>query len=136
MKKEYRFFKTAAKTAKENNLVIVKNGADARLFNFSALDNIGIPDEEKEEHAMKYVSAAWCESFYGQEFSNFHWCVGTADYAKQKVFSCQTGKRLYTIFAIAKIDHKSCHRESIYDDAEVEEFKFDYINSDYEDVEI
>lgn len=56
--KEYKIFKTAAKTAKENNLVFKDK---ENIFDFSLLDSMTISDREKEhikEHDIRYVSAA------------------------------------------------------------------------------
>ena len=76
MAKQYKTFRTAVKTAKENNLILKDK---ENLFDFSLLDSIEISAREKEyikNHDIKYVSAAFKESFYGTEFDNFSACIG------------------------------------------------------------
>lgn len=114
--KEYKIFKTAAKTAKENNIVFKDK---ENIFDFSLLDSMEISDCEREyikEHDMKYVSAAFKESFYGTEFDNFSACIGKSLYHVQKVFSAITGKIRYRIFTLAKIEHNTQERIHVWDD--------------------
>lgn len=114
--KEYKIFKTAAKTAKENNLVFKDK---ENIFDFSLLDSMEISDREKEhikEHDLKYVSAAFKESFYGTEFDNFSACDGKSLYHVQKVFSEATGKIRYRIFTLAKIEHNTQERIHVWDE--------------------
>lgn len=114
--KEYKIFKTAAKTAKENNLVFKDK---ENIFDFSLLDAMEISDREKEhikEHDLKYVSAAFKESFYGTKFDNFSACIGSSLYYVQKVFSATNGKIRYRIFTLAKIEHNTQERTCIYDE--------------------
>lgn len=121
--KEYKIFKTAAKTAKENNLVLKDK---ENIFDFSLLDSMEISDREKEyikEHDIKYVSAAFKESFYGTEFDNFSACIGKSLYHVQKVFSETTGKIRYRIFTLAKIEHNTQERTCIYDKYTVTTYK-------------
>lgn len=113
--KKYKIFKTATKTAKENNLVFKDK---ENIFDFSLLDSMEISDHEKEhikEHDIRYVSAAFKESFYGTEFDNFSACNGRSLYHVQKVFSETTGKIRYRIFTLAKIEHNTQKRTCIYD---------------------
>lgn len=113
--KEYKIFKTAAKTAKENNLVFKDK---ENIFDFSLLDSMTISDREKEhikEHDIRYVSAAFKESFYGTEFDNFSACIGKSLYHVQKVFSATTGKIKYRIFTLAKIEHNTQERIHVWD---------------------
>ena len=114
--KEYKIFKTAAKTAKENNLVLKDK---ENIFDFSLLDSMEISDCEKEyikEHDINYVSAAFKESFYGTEFDNFSACIGRSLYHVQKVFSATTGKIRYRIFTLAKIEHNTQERIHVWDE--------------------
>lgn len=113
--KKYKIFKTATKTAKENNLVFKDK---ENIFDFSLLDSMEISGHEKEhikEHDIRYVSAAFKESFYGTEFDNFSACNGRSLYHVQKVFSETTGKIRYRIFTLAKIEHNTQERTCIYD---------------------
>lgn len=113
--KKYKIFKTATKTAKENNLVFKDK---ENIFDFSLLDSMEISYHEKEhikEHDIRYVSAAFKESFYGTEFDNFSACNGRSLYHVQKVFLETTGKIRYRIFTLAKIEHNTQERTCIYD---------------------
>lgn len=121
--KEYKIFKTAAKTAKENNLVLKDK---ENIFDFSLLDSMEISDREKEyikEHDIKYVSAAFKESFYGTGFDNFSACIGKSLYHVQKVFSETTGKIRYRIFTLARIEHNTQERNCVYDEYKVTTYK-------------
>ena len=125
--KEYRVFRSPVKTAKENNLVLADGIANKlkRLFDFSLLEDTKIPEEEREvikEYALKYVTAADAESFYGKAFNNFHTCDGQAFYNVQKVYSTD-GKRLYNIFHLGAIKHGSAFRKSVYDDFKVTDYQ-------------
>ena len=116
MIKEYKIFKTATKTAKENNLILKDK---ENLFDFSLLDSMTISDHEKEnikDHDIKYVSAAFKESFYGTEFDNFSACIGKSLYHVQKVYSETTGKIRYRIFTLAKIEHNTQERIHVWDE--------------------
>lgn len=113
--KEYKTFKTAVKTAKENNIVYKDK---ENLFDFSLLDSLEISDHEKEyikNHDMKCISGAFKESFYGIEFDNFSACIGKALYHVQKVFSKTNGKLLYRIFTLTKIEHNTQERIHAWD---------------------
>ena len=91
--KEYKLYKTAKKTAKENNLEYVdsfETGKRNILFDFSLLDNTDkLTDEEKQyirEHALRNLHASDCEQFYGKEFDDFTVCNGRALYYPHKVY--------------------------------------------------
>ena len=109
--KEYKIFKTAAKTAKENKLVFKDK---ENIFDFSLLDFMEISDR---------VSAAFKESFYGTEFDNFSACVGKSLYYVQKVFSGTTGKIRYRIFTLAKIEHNTQERKHVCDEYTVTTYR-------------
>lgn len=121
--KEYKIFKTAAKTAKENNLVFRDK---ENIFDFSLLDSMEISNQEKEyikTHDIKYVSAAFKESFYGTEFDNFSACIGKSLYHVQKVFSKITGKIRYRIFTLTRIEHNTQKRTCVYDEYKVTTYR-------------
>lgn len=121
--KEYKIFKTAAKTAKENNLVF-KNKEN--IFDFSLLDSMEISDQEKEyikEHDMKYISGAFKESFYGTDFDDFSACIGKSLYHVQKVFSKTSGKLKYRIFTLARIEHNTQERNSVWSEYTVTTYR-------------
>ena len=66
--KEYKLFKSAQKTAKQNNLIISDNNISNGkvLFDFTALDSMIISDIEKEiikNDALKNVCSFSKESF-------------------------------------------------------------------------
>ena len=89
------------------------------------MEDTKIPEEEREvikEYALKYVTAADAESFYGKAFNNFHTCDGQAFHNVQKVYSTD-GKRLYNIFHLGAIKHGSAFRKSVYDDFKVTDYQ-------------
>lgn len=90
------------------------------------LDSLTISDREKEhikEHDLKYVSAAFKESFYGTEFDNFSACIGRSLYHVQKVFSATTGKIRYRIFTLARIEHNTQKRNNVWSEYTVTSYK-------------
>ena len=119
--KEYKLSKTAAKTAKENNLILAEEmygGKLKRLFDFSLLDTMEIPDNEKEvlkEYALRYVRPSDNVSYYGKIFDRFSACDGIAGYYKHRVYS-KDGRYLYDIFQLAKVKHDSKSCKSVYDE--------------------
>lgn len=135
--KEYKTFKTAAKTAKENNLIL---SGKENLFDFSLLDSMTISDREKEyirNHDIKCVSAAFKESFYGTEFDSFSACVGKSLYHIRKVFSKKSGKLLYRIFTLAKIEHNTQERTCVWNEYTTTTYRYSdgYMESDF-DIEL
>lgn len=139
MSKEYKISKTAAKTAKENNLVIADSyEKEKRLLDFSLLEGMEIPYEEKEviKKYAQSVSAAYKESFYGETFDNFYTCNGIALYKPYKVYNSSTGKRLYVIYQLVAIKHYSRHRQSVYDEYKTTEHKQKIDTGDAEPIDI
>ena len=139
MSKEYKISKTAAKTAKENNLVIADSyEKEKRLLDFSLLEDLEIPDDEKEviKKYAKNVSAAYKESFYGETFDSFHMCNGIALYKPYKIYNNSTGKRLYVIYQLVAIKHYSSHRQSVYDEYKTIEHKQKIGTGDVEPIDI
>lgn len=139
MEKEYKISKTAAKTAKENNLVIADSyEKEKRLLDFSLLEDLEISDEEKEviKKYAQSVSVAYKKSFYGESFDNFHTCNGTALYKPYKVYNNSTGKRLYVIYRLVAIKHYSSHRQSVYDEYKTTECKQKIGTGDAEPIDI
>ena len=139
MVKEYKIGKTAAKTAKENNLVIADSyEKEKRLLDFSFLEDMEISDEEKEviKKYAQNVSVAYKKSFYGESFDNFHTCSGIALYKPYKVYNGSTGKRLYVICQLEAIKHYSSHRQSVYDEYKTIEYKQGTGNAEPIDIEI
>ena len=124
--KTYKLSKTAKKTAKENNLVKPESLSNTvQLFDFSLLDKMAISEAEKEtlmNDAMKHVTGAFPDCFYGKEIDNFTTFSGIASFYVHHVYS-KDGKHLYNILELAAVDH--CHktRNSIYDDYSAEEIK-------------
>lgn len=121
MVKEYKIFKTANKTARENNLVIVNqkfyDNKKKFLFDFSLLEHLELLDREKEgikKDALKNVTPAMRLSFYGKEVDNFTYFNGKAQYHMQRVYSLE-GKLRYYIFSLARIEHHHCERKNIYE---------------------
>jgi len=130
--KEYKLYKTAKKTAKENSLEYVdsfETGKRNILFDFSLLDNTDkLTDEEKQyirEHALRNLHASDCEQFYGKEFDNFTVCNGRALYYQHKIYDEHGCERRYVIMQLAKIIHTRGTQKSVYDDYETTEIKLD-----------
>ena len=110
--KEYKLYKTAKKTAKENNLEHIDSfeaGKRNILFDFSLLDSTDeLTDDEKQyirDHALRYVYASNYEQFYGKEFDDFTVCDGRALYYPHKVYDEHGCERRYVIMQLAKIIH-------------------------------
>lgn len=135
--KEYKIFKTAAKTAKENSLAFKDK---ENLFDFSLLNSMEISEREKEyikTHDIRCVSAAFKESFYGTEFDNFSACIGKALYHVQKVYSQKSGKLIYRIFTLSKIEHNTQERTNVWDNYTVTTYRdSDGYMEPIEDIEI
>lgn len=117
--KEYKLYKSVQKTAKENHLILSDNNISSGkvLFDFSALDSLIVSDIEKGiiiNDALKNVCAFSKESFYGAEIDNFTTCIGIAKYYAHPVYSV-SGKRLYIIMQLAKVQHTHTERKSMYD---------------------
>lgn len=134
--KEYKIFKTATKTAKENNLIFRDKES---IFDFSLLNGMEISDCEKEyikEHDLKYINGAFKESFYGTEFDNFSACIGKSLYHEQRVFST-SGKLKYRIFTLARIEHNTQKRLHTWDEYMAKTYKVsnEYMEPEF-DIEI
>jgi hypothetical protein len=130
--KEYKLYKTAKKTAKENNLEYVdsiETGKRNILFDFSLLNNADeLTDDEKQyirNHALRYVHVSSCEQFYGKEFDNFTTCIGRALYYPHKVYDEHGCERRYVIMQLVKIIHTRGTRNSVYDEYDSTEIKID-----------
>ena len=118
MIKEYKISKSADQTAKDNDLEILNEHAKEKyLFDFSLLDSLQVEEWEKDiiRDQAKSVTVGNRESYYGGKLDHFSDCMGRCLYYPHKVYSEKTGKRLFVIFQLAKIDHNSMHRKSIYD---------------------
>lgn len=119
--KEYKLFKTAKKTASENNLIIAerKTSKDTyRLFDFSELDALYVSDEEKEiikKSALDHVCGAFNDDFYGKEIDNFFVIDGVSKFYCHRIFN-ESGKLLYRIFQLVALEHKQLKRKSVYED--------------------
>lgn len=130
--KEYKLYKTAKKTAKENNLEYVdsfETGNRNILFDFSLLDSTDeLMDYEKryiKNHALRHIDAVWNEQFYGKEYDNFTYCDGRALYYPHKVYDEHGCERRYVIMQLAKIIHTRRTRNSVYDEYDSTEIKID-----------
>lgn len=113
--RDYKLFKTAKKTAKENGLVYADN---KRIFDFSALDELEIPEDENQamkETALKTVTANFNTAYCIQRFDNFHFIDGYIDYSVYRTYDSH-GKRLYCIFEAANVHHTSGNRKCVWDE--------------------
>lgn len=138
--KEYKLYKSAAKTMKENGLTEGKGLYNTKtLIDFSELKNIDFLIEEEREiikqDAIKNVCAYNRESYYGKEIYSFTSCIGIAGYYIHRVYR-KDGKHLYNIMQLGKIVHTHTERKSVYDTNESVryEWKSDYSQplNDYE----
>lgn len=114
--KDYKLFKTAKKTAKENGLVFADN---QRIFDFSSLDELSIPEEEKQaikDAALKTVTVGSKTAYAIKKFDNFHFIDGYVDFTVYKVFADYGCKRIYCIFEAANIHHTSGTRNCVWDE--------------------
>ena len=114
--KDYKLFKTAKKTAKENGLVYADN---KRIFDFSLLEELDIPEEEKQvmkDAALKTVTAGSKTAYAIKKLDNFHFIDGYVDYSVNKVFTDNGCKRLYCIFEAANVHHTSGNRKCVWDE--------------------
>ena len=114
--KEYKLFKTAKKTARVNNLAFADN---QRIFDFSALDGMGIPEEEKsamKDSALKMVTAGSRTAYTIKRFDNFHFIDGYVDYTINKVFTDNGYKRIYCIFEVSNVHFTSGTRKCVWDE--------------------
>ena len=118
--KEYNLHKTTKKTAIENNLVLadaLPNNKIKRLFDFSLLDDITTYDWIKEnikDDAINNISPANKTSFVGTQYNQFSAYDGIIEYYVHRVYD-KTGKRLYDIFQLAKVNIHEYERKSVYD---------------------
>jgi len=141
--KEYEFYKTVRKTAKENNLVIAdrRNTNFKYLFDFSLLENLDISDEEKEyikQDALNNVTIVNRKNhFYINIFNSFFACEGVVTYHKNRVYSKNGSKYCYDVMQLSSIEHFSKNRKSIYDDFNVTKVSaYDGYSQRLEDIEI
>lgn len=114
--KQYNLFKTAKKTAQENNLMISNDGKT--LYDFEVLNGMPITEWEKEcirKDALRNITAGNINQLYGCIYDNFSACDGMALYYCHKVFNKDTGKRLYVIMQLTAIKHYSKNRNSVYE---------------------
>lgn len=138
--KEYKLYKSAKKTARENNLIESESLSNTKtLIDFSELENIDeLTEEEKEfikQDTIKNICAYNRELFYGKEFDVFTRCNGIAGYYIHKVYR-KDGKHLYNIMQLGKIVHTHTERKSIYDSWESVRYewksKYSQPSNDYE----
>lgn len=117
--KKYKLFKTAKKTAKENNLILSKDFFNNNvLFDFSLLDTCyNIPDNDKKaiiNSALKNVYASNKIDYYGNELDNFYNYDGMSLYNAHRVYNTH-GQRLYVIMELKNLRHRMNERKSIYE---------------------
>lgn len=120
MKKEYKYYKTAKKTATENNLIFKdgNNCCDAKmLFDLQLLNEMDISEKEKELIKNEIINN--CSISNSTAFvivpDKFETCHTTVDLMVQKVYNAKTYKRIYLIFAIKEIKYFHGERDSIYE---------------------
>lgn len=116
--KTYNFFKTGKKTASENDLGLSTYNKGV-LFDFELIENdLTLTEAEKDlikADALRYVMASSKTLYYGKQFNKFDSCDGIADFYCHKVYNGKTGKRLYVIMQLTKLNHTRLSRTSVYD---------------------
>lgn len=119
--KEYKIWKTAEKTAKENGLLYVNGNKmtdQQLLFDFSFLETLGIPDNEMnaiKKDAAEHCSAANRTAFIFYKEDDFTACHAIVDFNVHKVYSKKSGKLLYRIMEAKHIKYTHAERKNIYD---------------------
>lgn len=114
------YFKTAAKTAKENGWTLADSLCGdkiKRIFDFALLDTIDVPAEDKEtirRDALKNVYAANRISLYSYVHT-FVSCSGSAIYKNQAVYD-RSGKRLYNVLHLVSVTHTHGVRKTVWDE--------------------
>lgn len=144
--KKYNLQKTAKKTATENNLIVVDgNGMTDHkmLFDFSFLDTLEIPENEKEaikEEATKHCSPANRTAFVFYNADNWTSCQIIADFNFHRVYNSKTWKVLYVILELKHVKYYHAERINTYDryyTENVTEFEADsYTMSPINDIEL
>lgn len=127
MSKEYNYFKTWKKTARENNLLIGVSPylSTPMLFDFSLLESLPITEKEKEfakNKAVKEISFVYDSFFYHCDVDNFEWFRGCGKFQLYAVYNEKTGKRLYNIMRLSEIEHYHYDRNCVYDDYKVTKY--------------
>lgn len=139
--KQYKLYKTAQKTARENNLVIAEKKSPkdtVRMFDFAELEGIPMSEIEKEviqKDALDHVGSAFLESFYGREVDNFFFFDGVAKYHCHRVYDEQ-GRLLYRIFQLVEMVHRKNKRRSVYEKYTQTAWEMPSIWSKPDDIEI
>lgn len=121
--KQYNVYKTAKKTATENNLVIAVDNLGVqdkkRLFDFSEIDNNhALRPEEKDyikQSAMDHVSAAFKSDYYGKEIDSFYHFNGVTEFIVHRIYR-EDGKHLYNIFQAVANRHHRYERKCTWDE--------------------
>lgn len=116
MNKEYKYFKSAVKTAKENNLI---RSGKKNLFDFSLLDNFDISKWEKEyikKDALKHVDVCFRDQLYMANYDNFTCCSGEAAYKLYAVYTDNGCEHIYNIIQLVAVKHCTGTRKTVYDE--------------------
>ena len=139
--KEYNLVKNIKKTAEKNGLEFIEYETDA-LVDLSLLGDLNLPADEL---AVIRTAIVGHHIFY-EEFDiwypvldEYTWYEVRAQFARHRVFSAKTAKRLYTISEVIRIKVTRMHRDSIYDkqakDVQIFEAR-NYHDAPMEDIEI
>ena len=140
---KYSLYKTAKKTAKENNLIPAVSkyyGGNDLFYDFSILDNAGLKEEEKAAiiaETMQHHAVSW----YDQplplilKVDNFTYYCGQIKTAPHRVFKAD-GRRLMVIIEITAAQIEKQTRHDIWSELKtVETFTAKtagHIDEDYE----
>lgn len=118
--KEYKLYKTAKKTAKENN-IIISTKDNKILFDYTELNkNLELSEIEKQhikEKSLEFLSIKnfyEYECFYGCNYDNFTAFDGIAIFYCYRIYDIH-GKLRYKIYQFVGLIHNKYNRNSIYD---------------------
>lgn len=120
--KEYNIKKTAKRTATENNLIFVDGNMMTEhklLFDFSFLDSLDIPENEKEairEESTKHCSITNNTAYIIKTLDKFTLCNAVIDFNYHKVYNSKTWKLMYIIMEVKHVKYFHGERTTVYDD--------------------
>lgn len=123
---KYRLFKTAGKTARENNLIIAKSryyGGNDLYYDFALFDNLDICEAEKdaikadlmEHHAITWYEQPMPTICQLDRFTGYYGQIATAPHRVYK----QDGKRTMIIIEVTAICLEKQSRHDVWSDYKI-----------------
>ena len=129
IRKEYKLYATAKKTAKVNNLVPSKREPNV-YYDFSLLDSINFYEDYEREmlenDIITYTEATWFEQPMPTIilYDNFTHYVGQVRTAYRRVFNRQ-GKRIMVIVEVTKIHIEKQTRPDLWTQTMTTQYSYD-----------